>query len=59
MKIYDLKTMQECQITESTVVALGTFDGCHIGHATVFKEAFLKAKSLKAKSLVYTFDTQK
>ncbi len=59
MRIYDLKTMQECQIEGSTVVALGTFDGCHIGHLSVFKEAYFKAKALKAKSLVYTFDTHK
>ncbi len=58
MKIYDLKSMQECEIAESTVVALGTFDGCHMGHMHVFREAYLKAKALKAKFAIYTFDTR-
>lgn len=57
MTIYDLKTMQACKIEEKTVVALGTFDGCHLGHASVLQSAFYKAKELKAKSVVYTFDT--
>lgn len=56
MKIYDLKTMQECEIEEDTIVALGTFDGCHLGHVSVIRAAYLKAKKLKIKSLVYTFD---
>ena len=58
MKIYDLKTMQECEILEKTVVALGTFDGAHLGHKHVFEEAFLKAKSLGARLAIYTFDTR-
>lgn len=56
MKIYDLQTMQECEINSDTAVALGTFDGCHLGHMSVIRSAYLKAKSLKIKSLVYTFD---
>ncbi len=56
MKIYDLKTMQECEINSETAVALGTFDGCHLGHMSVIRSAFQKAKLLKIKSLVYTFD---
>ena len=58
MVIYELKTMQKCEIKEeNTVVALGTFDGCHIGHAAVLRETFYKAKGLGIKSLAYTFDT--
>ena len=56
MKIYDLQTMQECNITSDTSVALGTFDGCHLGHMSVINSAYLKAKSQKIKSLVYTFN---
>lgn len=56
MKILDLLTMQECEVDSDTVVALGTFDGCHLGHVSVMRSAYLKAKSLKIKSLVYTFD---
>ncbi|MBO5261549.1 MAG: bifunctional riboflavin kinase/FAD synthetase [Clostridia bacterium] len=59
MIIYDLKTMQACSLKENTVVALGTFDGCHAGHASVLLNAFYKAKELKVKSVVYTFDTSK
>lgn len=57
MTVYDLKTMQACKIEGKTVVALGTFDGCHLGHASVLQNAFYKAKELKIKSLVYTFDS--
>ncbi|MBQ7761754.1 MAG: riboflavin biosynthesis protein RibF [Clostridia bacterium] len=55
MKVYDLKTMQITEIRENTVVALGTFDGFHLGHASVFKNAFYEAKKRRAKSVVYTF----
>ena len=57
MTVYDLKTMQICEIKENTVVALGTFDGCHSGHASVLQNAFYTAKKAGLKSLVYTFDT--
>ena len=43
MRIIELATMQECEISGKTVVALGNFDGCHLGHIAVFKEAYLKA----------------
>lgn len=59
MTVYDLKTMQICKIQENTVVALGTFDGCHSGHAAVLQNAFLLAKKEGLKSLVYTFDTSR
>ena len=57
MIIYDLKTMQICEIKENTVVALGTFDGCHKGHASVLQGAFLLAKKNGLKSVAYTFDS--
>lgn len=56
MTVYDLKTMQRCEISESTVVALGTFDGCHSGHLAVFMAALDEAKKRRIKSAVYTFD---
>lgn len=55
MKVYDLNTMQITQISGNTVVALGTFDGFHLGHASVFKNAFYEAKKRRLKSVVYTF----
>jgi riboflavin kinase/FMN adenylyltransferase len=55
MTIYDLKTMQICEIYESTIVALGTFDGCHEGHRAVFGQTVRSAIKNKAKSVVFTF----
>ena len=56
-RVYDLKNMQECEISDSTIVALGTFDGCHIGHMSVFRSAFLLAKKQGFKAIAYTFNT--
>ena len=39
-----------------SVVALGCFDGVHIGHQTVIKRAVSIAKELSVKSAVWTFD---
>ena len=55
MIIYDLKTMQICDIRERTVVALGTFDGCHEGHRAIFGGAIRLASRLRVKSAVFTF----
>ena len=57
MIIYDLSTMQICDIHEKTVVALGTFDGCHAGHMQVFAGCRELACERKAKSAVYTFSS--
>ena len=56
MIIYDLKTMQRCEISENTVVALGTFDGCHLGHLSVLNAALNEAKKRRIKCAVYTFE---
>lgn len=39
----------------NTYVALGSFDGLHIGHMSLIKKAIEKAKLNNAKSMVYTF----
>ncbi|MBQ2809702.1 MAG: riboflavin biosynthesis protein RibF [Clostridia bacterium] len=57
MVIYDLKTMHSCDIHENTVVALGTFDGCHAGHMSVFNECRMLAHKMGVKSAVYTFSS--
>lgn len=57
MVIYDLKTMQRCEIFESTSVAIGTFDGCHKGHLSVFASALSVARAKRIKSAVYTFSS--
>ena len=55
MTVYDLKTMQRCDVRESVVLALGTFDGCHEGHRAIFGGAQRLAVKMKAKSGIYTF----
>ncbi len=57
MEIINLKTMAREELSENTVVALGTFDGCHMAHKSVLSSAFYEAKRLGVKSLAYTFDT--
>ncbi|MBQ9745010.1 MAG: riboflavin biosynthesis protein RibF [Clostridia bacterium] len=57
MTVYNLKTMQICDITENTVLALGTFDGCHEGHRAVFGSAIRLAMKMRAKSGIYTFSS--
>lgn len=39
------------------VLALGTFDGVHLGHSRVIKEAVKKAKEINGTSGVFTFST--
>lgn len=55
MEIFDLKTMAKADIIEKTIVALGTFDGCHFAHKRVLSSAFYEAKRLGVKSVAYTF----
>ena len=57
MVIYELRTMQICEIRERTVVALGTFDGCHAGHASVFSSCCALARKMGVKSVAYTFSS--
>ena len=38
-----------------TVIALGTFDGIHLGHKAIINKAITEAKRLKALSVVLTF----
>lgn len=48
--------IQNIKIDEDLCVALGTFDGIHIGHQKLIKEAVSAAKSKKIKSAVFTFN---
>ena len=53
MKIlYDEKAFLE----EGSVAALGTFDGVHIGHQELIRNAVTLARSLDARCVVCTFD---
>ena len=40
---------------EPTVIALGFFDGVHLGHGALLKRTVERAKELHARSAVYTF----
>ena len=55
MEIINLKTMAKEDLFENTIVALGTFDGCHLAHKAVITSSFIMAKKQGLKSLVYTF----
>lgn len=41
---------------KGTAVALGNFDGIHLGHRQIFRTLTRRAQELAVKSLVYTFD---
>ncbi|WP_303720478.1 bifunctional riboflavin kinase/FAD synthetase [Malonomonas rubra] len=38
------------------VVSLGNFDGVHLGHRTLFRLLLSRAREMKCKSVVYTFE---
>ncbi|MCX7883927.1 MAG: bifunctional riboflavin kinase/FAD synthetase [Caloramator sp.] len=48
--------IQNIKVQEDLCIALGTFDGIHIGHQKLIKEAVSVAKSKKIKSAVFTFN---
>lgn len=48
-------SFEEAQDYTATVVALGTFDGVHLGHQMVMKTAIDTARRLQAKAVVVTF----
>ena len=50
--IYEEKAFLE----EGSVVALGMFDGVHIGHQELIRNAVTLARTLNARSVVCTFD---
>ncbi|MEF9921642.1 MAG: bifunctional riboflavin kinase/FAD synthetase [Anaerovoracaceae bacterium] len=53
MEIFE--TLDEIKNIEPTVVALGNFDGVHLGHQKLISEAVERGKSLGYKSGVFTF----
>ena len=40
----------------STVVTLGNFDGVHLGHRELFRQAVKRARQFTVRSVVYTFE---
>jgi len=49
-------TIQSDQFYEPTVIALGNFDGVHLGHQTLIKTGLRKAQELNLKLSVLLFD---
>lgn len=50
-----IKTLDQLTIEDKTSVALGNFDGLHIGHREIFRAAIDAAKEQGLKSLCFTF----
>lgn len=53
MKLFN--TLEEVQKIEPTVIALGNFDGIHLGHQAIIKKAIHDAEGEGCKSAVFTF----
>ena len=51
------ESLDEIKIDGQTAVALGNFDGVHVGHQALIREAVSKAKETGCKSCVFTFST--
>ena len=50
-----INSLDKLNIEEKTAVALGNFDGIHIGHREIFRAALEAAKEQDLKSLCFTF----
>lgn len=53
MKLFS--TLDEIKNIEPTVIALGNFDGIHLGHQAIIKKTIHDAEGEKCKSAVFTF----
>ncbi|MCF6179601.1 MAG: bifunctional riboflavin kinase/FAD synthetase [Geopsychrobacter sp.] len=52
--VENLNSVESLQ--QGTAVALGNFDGVHLGHRDIFRTLVLRARELEVPSLVYTFE---
>ena len=50
-----LSSLEELNIDCSTSVALGNFDGLHVGHRVIMEDTIKNAKERDLKSLCFTF----
>ena len=53
MLIYDNKALDE--ESKKNYIALGSFDGLHLGHLSLVRKVKSLAKENKSKSIVFTF----
>lgn len=53
MQIYN--SLDELNLTDKTAVALGNFDGLHVGHRAIMSDAIKASKEQGLKSLCFTF----
>lgn len=53
MVIYN--SLEQLEIKEKTAVALGNFDGIHVGHREIFRAALEASKEQSLRSLCFTF----
>lgn len=51
-----MKRLEQCRVSCDTAVALGTFDGLHLGHQSVLKELKRQAAAQGLCTLVFTFE---
>jgi riboflavin kinase / FMN adenylyltransferase len=56
IKTDDFRSLNKKDITKKSVITIGNFDGCHLGHQQLTKETIKLARSLGCCSLVFTFD---
>lgn len=50
-----ITSLDQISLTEQSAVALGNFDGIHIGHSSILEGALLYAKNNGVRSVCYTF----
>ena len=50
-----INSLDQLNLEEKTSVALGNFDGIHIGHKEIFRAALTASKERNLKSLCFTF----
>lgn len=53
MKVFN--SLNEINNIENTVIALGNFDGIHLGHQLIIKRTVADAKAIGLKSAIFTF----
>lgn len=56
MKSYFGSTNLDANYPKKTVVAIGNFDGVHLGHQEILKRAFIHARTLSCPVVCFTFN---